>query len=251
MKMIWKKRLLVAAGVIGLTLSGCTTTGNTEGSEAETNGAQNQAIAVSLPAELTTLDTTQTTDKATFTIVQHLFEGLYRFDENSEPVPGLAEGVEISEDGKTYTFTLRDDAKWSNGEAITSADFAYAWKKLVDPATMGPNAYLLDNVVNSKDIREGNADVETIGLETPDDATFIVQLEQPQPSFLSLISIGWLAPQNQAFVEEKGDTYARTSEDLLYSGPFTLTDWQQTGDEWTLVKNDQYYDADVVQLEEN
>ncbi|MDT2985502.1 peptide ABC transporter substrate-binding protein [Enterococcus casseliflavus] len=250
MKMIWKKRLLVAAGVIGLTLSGCTTTGNTEGSEAETNGAPNQAIAVSLPAELTTLDTTQTTDKATFTIVQHLFEGLYRFDENSEPVPGLAEGVEISEDGKTYTFTLRDDAKWSNGEAITSADFAYAWKKLVDPATMGPNAYLLDNVVNSKDIREGNADVETIGLETPDDATFIVQLEQPQPSFLSLISIGWLAPQNQAFVEEKGDTYARTSEDLLYSGPFTLTDWQQTGDEWTLVKNDQYYDADVVQLEE-
>ena len=250
MKMIWKKRLLVAAGVIGLTLSGCTTTGNTEGSEAETNGAPNQTIAVSLPAELTTLDTTQTTDKATFTIVQHLFEGLYRFDENSEPVPGLAEGVEISEDGKTYTFTLRDDAKWSNGEAITSADFAYAWKKLVDPATMGPNAYLLDNVVNSKDIREGNADVETIGLETPDDATFIVQLEQPQPSFLSLISIGWLAPQNQAFVEEKGDTYARTSEDLLYSGPFTLTDWQQTGDEWTLVKNDQYYDADVVQLEE-
>lgn len=250
MKMIWKKRLLVAAGVIGLTLSGCTTTGNTEGSEAETNGAPNQAIAVSLPAELTTLDTTQTTDKATFTIVQHLFEGLYRFDENSEPVPGLAEGVEISEDGKTYTFTLRDDAKWSNGEAITSADFAYAWKKLVDPATMGPNAYLLDNVVNSKDIREGNADVETIGLETPDDATFIVQLEQPQPSFLSLISIGWLAPQNQAFVEEKGETYARTSEDLLYSGPFTLTDWQQTGDEWTLVKNDQYYDADVVQLEE-
>ncbi|MBO0427159.1 MULTISPECIES: peptide ABC transporter substrate-binding protein [unclassified Enterococcus] len=250
MKMIWKKRLLVAAGVIGLTLSGCTTTGNTEGSEAETNGAPNQAIAVSLPAELTTLDTTQTTDKATFTIVQHLFEGLYRFDENSEPVPGLAEGVEISEDGKTYTFTLREDAKWSNGEAITSADFAYAWKKLVDPATMGPNAYLLDNVVNSKDIREGNADVETIGLETPDDATFIVQLAQPQPSFLSLISIGWLAPQNQAFVEEKGETYARTSEDLLYSGPFTLTDWQQTGDEWTLVKNDQYYDADVVQLEE-
>ncbi|OTO33573.1 hypothetical protein A5871_000476 [Enterococcus sp. 2F9_DIV0599] len=248
--MIWKKRLLVAAGVIGLTLSGCTTTGNTEGSEAETNGAPNQAIAVSLPAELTTLDTTQTTDKATFTIVQHLFEGLYRFDENSEPVPGLAEGVEISEDGKTYTFTLREDAKWSNGEAITSADFAYAWKKLVDPATMGPNAYLLDNVVNSKDIREGNADVETIGLETPDDATFIVQLAQPQPSFLSLISIGWLAPQNQAFVEEKGETYARTSEDLLYSGPFTLTDWQQTGDEWTLVKNDQYYDADVVQLEE-
>lgn len=250
MEMIWKKRLLVAAGVIGLTLSGCTTTGNTEGSEAETNGAPNQAIAVSLPAELTTLDTTQTTDKATFTIVQHLFEGLYRFDENSEPVPGLAEGVKISEDGKTYTFTLREDAKWSNGEAITSADFAYAWKKLVDPATMGPNAYLLDNVVNSKDIREGNADIETIGLETPDDATFIVQLEQPQPSFLSLISIGWLAPQNQAFVEEKGDTYARTSEDLLYSGPFTLTDWQQTGDEWTLVKNDQYYDADVVQLEE-
>ena len=250
--MNWKKGLLVSTGLLALTLAGCSTTGASNDTSASGAGTETaaQTISVSLPAELTTLDTTQTTDKVTFTVIQHLFEGLYRFDEDSQPVPGLAEGVDISEDGKTYTFTIREDAKWSNGEKITAADFVYAWKKLVDPATMGPNAYLLDNVVNSKDIREGNASIDTIGLEAPDDQTFVVQLDQPQASFLSVVSIGWLAPQNEAFVEEEGDDYAKTSEDLLYSGPFALTDWQQTGAEWTMVKNDNYYDKDVVKLDE-
>ena len=96
---------------------------------------------------------------------------------------------------------------------------------------MGPNAYLLDNVVNSQDIREGKADIATIGLETPDEKTFVVHLEQLQPSFLSVVSIGWLAPQRQSYVEEKGKAYGKTSEDLLYTGPFILKDWQQTGAE--------------------
>lgn len=244
-----KKRLLVAAGILSLVLAGCSTTGSSAKNTTEAKEAA-QTISISLPTELTTLDTTQTTDKVTFTIIQHLFEGLYRFDENSQPVPGLAEEVTISEDGKTYTFKLRDDAKWSNGEKITSKDFAYAWKKLVNPETMGPNAYLLDNVVNSKKIREGNADIETIGLKTPDEATFIVQLEQPQPSFLSVVSIGWLAPQNQAFVEKEGEKYAKTSEDLLYTGPFVLENWKQTGAEWIMIKNKEYYDRDVVKLDE-
>ncbi|MDK6829528.1 ABC transporter substrate-binding protein, partial [Proteus mirabilis] len=124
-----------------------------------------------------------------------------------------------------------EEAKWSDGQQVQAADFAYAWKKLVDPKTMGPNAYLLDNVVNSQDIREGKADIATIGLETPDEKTFVVHLEQLQPSFLSVVSIGWLAPQRQSYVEEKGKAYGKTSEDLLYTGPFILKDWQQTGAE--------------------
>lgn len=239
------KKSLVVVGILSFLLAGCSTTG----SSAKETDPEVQEISVSLPAELTTLDTTQTTDKVTFTVIQHLFEGLYRFDEKSQPVPGLAEEAVISEDGKTYTFKLKEEAKWSDGQQVQAADFAYAWKKLVDPETMGPNAYLLDNVVNSQDIREGNADIATIGLETPDEKTFVVHLEQPQPSFLSVVSIGWLAPQRQSYVEEKGTAYGKTSEDLLYTGPFILKDWQQTGAEWTLAKNPEYYDQAVVKLD--
>jgi oligopeptide transport system substrate-binding protein len=239
------KKGLVVVGILSFLLAGCSTTG----SSAKGTDPEVQEISVSLPAELTTLDTTQTTDKVTFTVIQHLFEGLYRFDEKSQSVPGLAEEAVISEDGKTYTFKLKEEAKWSDGQQVQAADFAYAWKKLVDPKTMGPNAYLLDNVVNSQDIREGNADIATIGLETPDEKTFVVHLEQPQPSFLSVVSIGWLAPQRQSYVEEKGTAYGKTSEDLLYTGPFILKDWQQTGAEWTLAKNPEYYDQAVVKLD--
>lgn len=239
------KKSLVVVGILSFLLAGCSTTG----SFAKETDPEVQEISVSLPAELTTLDTTQTTDKVTFTVIQHLFEGLYRFDEKSQPVPGLAEEAVTSEDGKTYTFKLKEEAKWSDGQQVQAADFAYAWKKLVDPKTMGPNAYLLDNVVNSQDIREGNADIATIGLETPDEKTFVVHLEQPQPSFLSVVSIGWLAPQRQSYVEEKGTAYGKTSEDLLYTGPFILKDWQQTGAEWTLAKNPEYYDQAVVKLD--
>lgn len=239
------KKGLVVVGILSFLLAGCSTTG----SSAKETDREVQEISVSLPAELTTLDTTQTTDKVTFTVIQHLFEGSYRFDEKSQPVPGLAEEAVISEDGKTYTFKLKEEAKWSDGQQVQAADFAYTWKKLVDPKTMGPNAYLLDNVVNCQDIREGKADIATIGLETPDEKTFVVHLEQPQPSFLSVVSIGWLAPQRQSYVEEKGTAYGKTSEDLLYTGPFILKDWQQTGAEWTLAKNPEYYDQAVVKLD--
>ncbi|MGV3084448.1 ABC transporter substrate-binding protein [Enterococcus dispar] len=247
-----KKSILVATGILAaLTLAGCTSGGATSKSASSaTKQAAKQEISVSFPAPLSTLDTTQTTDKVTFTVVQHLFEGLYRFDDKSQPVPALAQKVAISKDGKTYTFTLRDDAKWNNGEKVTANDFLFAWKRLVNPQTMGPNAYLLDNVINSQDIREGKKAIDEIGLKAPDEKTFEVQLKQAQPSFLSVVSIGWLAPQNEKFVTEKKDNYARTSEDLLYTGPFELKDWKQTGDEWTLVKNDAYYDKKDVKLAE-
>ncbi|MEI5994218.1 peptide ABC transporter substrate-binding protein [Candidatus Enterococcus mansonii] len=247
-----KKKLLVVSAILtGLLLTACggndkkETTKNKDGAI-----AASQKIKISSPAPLSTLDTTQTMDKNTFTIVQHLFEGLYRFDDDSTPIPGLAEKVDISEDGLTYKFTLKENIKWSNGEPITAKDFLYSWKKLVTPATIGPNAYLLDNVKNSKAIRNGEKSVDEIGLAAPSDKEFEVTLEQAQPSFLTVASIGWLAPQNQAYVEKQGKEYATDSDHLLYSGPFILTDWDASSDTWTLKKNPEYYDADKVKLEE-
>lgn len=241
----------VALAAITVGLAGCTTgKSGTDDTQAASQGTDvEQKISVSLTSQLSTLDTTQTTDKVTFTVVQHLFEGLYRLDENSQTVPGIAESVDISEDGKIYTFHLRENAKWSDGSSITANDFLFSWKRLVNPETMGPNAYWLDNVVNSQEIREGKADIDTIGLKAVDDQTFEVTLINPQPSFLSIISIGWLAPQKEEFVTEKGEDYATSSDNLLYSGPFVLEDWTPVSDTWTLKKNPEYYDADVVKLD--
>ena len=214
------------------------------------NLAAEQKISISSPAPISTLDTTQTTDKNTFTMAQHLFEGLYRFDDDSATVPALAKDVKISDDGRKYHFTLREGIKWSNGEPITAQDFVYSWKKLVTPATIGPNAYLLDSVKNSFEIRNGEKSVDELGISAPNDKEFIVELKQAQPSFLAVVSIAWLAPQNQKFVEAQGKDYALDSEHLPYSGPFTLANWDATSDTWTLKKNPEYYDADQVKLEE-
>lgn len=242
------KKLVSLGFTVGLflLLGGCYSASSS--SSSTSSKAKKQEIAISLPTQLSTLDTTQTTDKNTFTIAQQIFEGLYRFDDDSNPVPGLAKSVAISDDGKTYTFQLRDNLKWSNGTVLTAADFVFAWKRLVDPATQGPNAYLLDSVVNSYDVRTAAKPVSELGISAPDDQTFVVKLAQAQPSFLSVVSIAWLAPQNEAYVTEQGDDYGKTSENLIYSGPFALEDWDQTGDKWTLVKNKNYYDAKEVKL---
>lgn len=211
--------------------------------------AEVQEIAVSVPASITTIDTTYTTDKNTFTVAQHLYEGLYRLDENSTPVPGLAaEEAEISEDGRTYTFTIRDDANWSNGDPITAQDFVYAWTELVDPAVAAPNAYLLDAVVNGYEVRTGEADPSELGVEAVSDKVFQVELVEPLPSFLTLISVVWLAPKNEAYVEEQGEAYATSAETGVYSGPFVLSNWEQGSESWSLEPNENYYAADEVIL---
>ncbi|MFD1901486.1 peptide ABC transporter substrate-binding protein [Enterococcus termitis] len=247
-----KKKLFVVSAVLtGLLLAACGGNDKKETTKTETEGlATSQKIEISSPAPLSTLDTTQTMDKNTFTIVQHLFEGLYRFEDDSTPIPGLAEKVAISDDGLTYKFTLKDDIKWSNGEPITAQDFLYSWKKLVTPETIGPNAYLLDNVKNSKEIRNGEKSVDEMGISAPSDKEFVVELDQAQPSFLTVVSIGWLAPQNKEYVEKQGKEYAQDSDHLIYSGPFILTDWDASSDTWTLKKNPEYYEADKVKLEE-
>lgn len=183
-------------------------------------------------------------------MVQHLFEGLTRFDETTTPVPGIATTIDVSEDGKEYNFTLREDAKWSNGETITAHDFEYAWKRLLSPDTQGPNAYLLDNVVNGLAVRNGEKSVDEVGFKATSDTEFKVTLENPQPSFLSVLAIGWLAPQQQAYVEKTGAAYGTNSDSLLYNGAFVLTNWDGTSDTWTLEKNKEYYDQEAVKLEE-
>lgn len=201
--------------------------------------------------QIPSMDSSMATDEYGFQFLGASMEGLYRLDENGDPVEGIAESHEESDDGMTFTFKLRDDAVWSNDEPVTADDFVYAWRRAVDPDTgseYGP--FMMGGVIkNATEVNEGDVDVEELGVKAEDDHTLVVELANPTAYFESLMTFGTFLPMNEEFVEEQGDDYAQSSENLLYNGPFVMEDWESTSDSWNLVKNDKYWDADTVELE--
>ena len=161
------------------------------------------------------------------------------------------ETYDISEDGKTYTFHLRD-AKWSNGEAVTAADFVFGWQRAVDPATASEYSYMLSDigqVVNAAEIIAGEKPVTDLGVTAVDDKTLEVQLNVPVSYFLSLMYFPTFYPVNEAFYNSCADTFGTSPDTVLSNGAFKLTDYQPAATAFTLEKNPDYYDADKIALD--
>lgn len=218
-----------------------------------TDGVE-QVLNWTTSAELPTMDATIATDTVSFEILSNTNEGLYRQSLDQEGVfeLGVIEGEpEVSEDGLTNTYTIREDANWENGEPVTAQDFVYSWQRLVDPETAASYSYLMDGfIVNASEIIAGEMDPSELGVTAVDDKTLEVQLVKQVPYLEGLLAMPAFMPLNEAFVEEQGDAYGTDSETVLYNGPFTLEDWDGTGLTWTLAKSDTYWDADTVQLEQ-
>ena len=195
------------------------------------------------------LDSTTTTDSASTNILDNVMEGLYRLDPDEKPVPAQAESVDISDDGLTHTFTLRDGLKWSNGDPVTSQDFKYAWLRALHPDTAGQYAYILSTFIQGADeFNTGKGSAEDVAIEAPDDKTLEVTLVGPSPFWLGLTSFFTYYPQNQKFVEQQGEQYAQNAKALIYNGPYVLTQFESTQGA-TLVKNEDYWDAENVDIE--
>jgi oligopeptide transport system substrate-binding protein len=195
------------------------------------------------------LDSTTTTDSASTNILDNVMEGLYRLDPDEKPVPAQAESVDISDDGLTHTFTLRDGLKWSNGDPVTSQDFKYAWLRALHPDTAGQYAYILSTFIQGADeFNTGKGSAEDVAIEAPDDKTLEVTLVGPSPFWLGLTSFFTYYPQNQKFVEQQGEQYAQNAKALIYNGPYILTEFESTQGA-TLVKNEDYWDAENVDIE--
>jgi oligopeptide transport system substrate-binding protein len=132
-------------------------------------------------------------------------EGLYRLDEKGQVSDGIATKHEVSEDGLTWTFTLREDAKWSNGDPVTANDFVYAWQRAVDPATgseYGP--YMMGGVIkNATAVNKGEVPVDQLGVKADGDFTLVVELENATPYFESLTTFGTFLPLNQKLLKKK------------------------------------------------
>lgn len=223
-----------------------------EDASGETTLAENQEITVLESAEIPSMNSILVEDTVGFSMINNVNEGLFRFDQEQNLVPALAEGEPtVSEDGTVYTFKIRD-AKWSNGDPVTAHDFVYAWQSALKPDTesvYGP--YIMPGIIkNAAEVYAGEVEVSELGVKALSDNELEVTLEKPVAYFLSLTAFGTFYPQNQKFVEEKGADFAKNAENLIFNGPFVMTKWDGvSATEWTLEKNADYWDAENVTLE--
>jgi oligopeptide transport system substrate-binding protein len=245
--------LLLTFGLLLSVLAACSGNESKEpaGTDAKEEEKGEKVLNFLNPEAIPSMDPSLATDESSFIYLAATLEGLYRLDEKTQPSPGIATKHEVSKDGLTWTFTLREDAKWSNGDPVTAHDFVYAWQRAVDPATgseYGP--YMMNGVIkNATAVSKGEAAVDQLGVKADGDYTLVVELENPTPYFETLTTFGTFFPLNKKFVEEKGDNFATSSENLLANGPYTITNWSSTSDTWELVKNKDYWDAKTVKMD--
>ncbi len=158
-------------------------------------------------------------------IVRDLFEGLMNQDADGNLIPGVATGFTTNEEKNVYTFTLREDAKWSNGEPVTAGDFVYAWRRLVDPATASPYSWFgeLMSLENVGEVMAGEAPLEDLGVTAIDDHTLEVRLTASLPYFALMTTHGSTFPSPQAVIEEHGDDWTKP-ENIVSNGAYVLTE---------------------------
>ena len=203
------------------------------------------------PTEILTLDISKNTDQYSALAIGNSSSNLLRVDKKGEPKPDLAKSVEVSEDGLTYTATLRDGLKWSDGSDLTADDFVYTWQRMLDPKTASEYAYLAveSHLENADKINTGEiSDLSQLGVKA-DGNKITFKLTSPCPQFKYYLAFSNFMPQKKAFVEKEGDKYATTSKDQIYSGPYTIKGWNGSDGSFTLVKNKYYWDAKNVKTE--
>ncbi|MBK0150538.1 peptide ABC transporter substrate-binding protein [Bacillus sp. S74] len=241
--------LTACSGSGGEKKSTTTSSGGGEEKKAEIKYAAKQVLNRTENQEIRTMDVSKSTDTLGSQILGNTMEGLYRLDKDNKPIPAVAESSTKSEDGKKYTFKLRKDAKWSNGDPVTAKDFVYGWQRLLDKNTAAEYAFIAFYIKNAEAINKGEKPLTDLGAKAVDDYTLEVELEKPVPYFLNLMAFPSYYPLNEKFVKEKGDKFGLEADTTLYNGPFVMASWKHEQG-WQLKRNDQYWDKKTVKLEE-
>ena len=197
------------------------------------------------------MDSTVVDDAMSFNAITAITDGLTTVDVKGNTIPGIAKSWDVSNNGLTYTFHLRDD-KWANGDDVTAQDFVYSWHRIIKNA--GNYAYMLGSegasIKNADSLIDlgttaTDEQLNTLGIKATDDKTVVVDLEKNVPYFVGLMSFPCYFPQNQKFVEKCGKNYATKPEYILGNGAYKMTKWIK-GNKATFTKNDKYYDAKSV-----
>ena len=211
--------------------------------------ADNQTFAYRLLDQFPTLDPQLNQDVSGFHVIRDLFEGLLSQDGDGNLVPGVATHYAASDNNTTYTFTLRQDARWSNGDPVTAHDFVYAWQRAVDPATASPYAWYVEltQIVNAKQILAGEKAPAELGVRAVDDHTLEVKLNQPLPYFPAMTTYATLFPAHQATIEAHGAKWT-APENIVSNGAYVLKE-VVLNEFHSRVKNPMYWGADNVVIE--
>ena len=252
---------LLMAGTMMLGVVGCGSSSDTAGSGSATTGTESTGsdtaaagssdMNVMLETPVESLDPQQATDGTSFEVIADYTDGLMQMDADGQAVPAIAESYDLSDDGLTYTFHIRSDAKWSNGTPVTAADFVFAWQRAVDPAVASEYAYMLSDIgqiKNAAEIIAGDMDKSELGVTAVDDTTLQVELNVPVSYFLSLMYFPTFYPVNEEFFNSCGDTFATSPETTLSNGAFILDSYEPAATAFHLTKNADYCDAGRVQL---
>ncbi len=219
------------------------------------NGITQQILHVGNGLELQELDPHIITGISEIKTLSALFEGLVgQAPEDLSPAPGLASSWDISDDGKTYTFHLREGLTWSNQTPLTASDFSFSFKRMLNPKLGAANAYLLFVLKNAQSYYEGNAAWSEVGVRVENDRTLILELENPTPYFLRLLSHPAWYPVPENVLNQFGDPFGRATGwtragTLVSSGAFQLVDWR-INERLQMVRNPHYWDNDTTRLEE-
>lgn len=235
--------LIAMVLVIAVVATGCVSGTNNK------SGANSNELRLNLASEPPTLDPAQATDQVSFTVLNAIYEGLTKLDENGQVLPGTAENWDVSEDGKTYTFHIRQDAKWSNGDPVTAHDFEYAWKRALDP-NLDPEpsqyAYQLYYIVGAEAYNTGEGSVDDVAIKAEDDHTLVVTLNSPTNYFASMLSLSVYAPIHSSVKENSA--FAAEASTMITNGPFTMTDWKRNTS-ILLEPNENYYARDEIKFD--
>lgn len=200
--------------------------------------------------EPTGMNTLTITYSDEFTMAGNLYDTLTRVQEDGSYAGAAAETIDISEDGLTYTFHLRKDAKWTNGDTVVAGDFAFAWSQVLNPEIASEYAYFLYFIEGAEDYYNGDITWEEVGVKVIDDFTLEVKLHTALPYALELFAFGVLAPVNEGFYNTVGaDLYNTEPEYFCTNGPFALVEWSH-GEKLVAQKFNDYYNADKVDAQQ-
>lgn len=262
------KKILIAllAGAMAASVVACSSDngGQTPGSSDVVSNVQGAAksnfpgtsdpdmVTTDLRTEPPNLNPVTTSDAVSSNVLRMTTAGLMKLDADDKPVKDIAENYTVSEDGKTYTFTLRKDAKWNNGEPVTAHDFIFAWTTGMKKETASVYGFILyDNILNGDKYFAGEVDESQLGCKALDDYTLEITFKQPIPYALNLLAFTTYMPINQKLYEaagknDAGDSLYNTEINLMgYNGPYKITSWEHNS-KMVLEKNENYYNPDVV-----
>ena len=201
-------------------------------------------ITINLQQEPPELNSMLTTDTASAVVLRETMSGLTKLDKDDKPVPDMATSWKVSDDKLTYTFELRKDAKWSNGDPVTANDFAFAWKTAMDPKTASQYGFIIaDNIKGGDAFSTGKGSADQLGIKVVNDYELQVTLAKPIPYFLNLCAFQTYLPVNQKAYEKIGaDKYAKDTDKIVTNGAYKISAWQHDNS-ITLEKNADYWDA--------